>query len=143
IIAQEKSVLQVGDVICSVDTEAAGVSEKKEEPAKEEKREEKAEEKKEVKKEEEKAPVVEVTITKEPVPKESYAKNVPSPAADKMIKETGVSVSNGTGKAGRITKADVLDALKNGGEKKKPFSREEKRDKMSSLRRTVSKHLVA
>ncbi|MFI5135629.1 MAG: 2-oxoglutarate dehydrogenase complex dihydrolipoyllysine-residue succinyltransferase [Chitinophagales bacterium] len=74
---------------------------------------------------------------------QSAIKNFPSLAADKLIRESGVEVGNGTGKDGRITKADVLNALKNKQQPKKSFSRDERREKLSSLRRTVAKHLVA
>lgn len=135
IIAAEKSLLKVGDIVCSIDTSvAAAVEEKKvEEPQK------KQEEKKE---EPVKQPAAEVVKT-ESKQNESYAKNIPSPAAEKMIKESGASVENGTGKGGRITKADVQEAIKNGKDAKKAFSRDERREQMSSLRKTVSKRLVA
>jgi 2-oxoglutarate dehydrogenase E2 component (dihydrolipoamide succinyltransferase) len=131
IVAAEKSTLKIGDVVCTIDTEVEVPAEKKEAPPKE------------VKKEAKKAEVIAAPLKEEAGVKDKYAKNVPSPAADKMIKETGVSVSNGTGKDGRITKADVLSSLKNKQQPRKSFSRDERREKMSSLRKTVSKHLVA
>jgi 2-oxoglutarate dehydrogenase E2 component (dihydrolipoamide succinyltransferase) len=133
IIAPEKSLLKVGDVVCSIDTSVAATEEKKaDEPQK----------KQEEKEEAVKQPVAEVEKT-ELKQNESYAKNIPSPAAEKMMKESGASVENGTGKAGRITKADVQAAIKNGKETKKDFSRDDRREQMSSLRKTVSKRLVA
>ena len=41
----------------------------------------------------------------------TYATGTASPAAKKMMAETGASVAKGTGKDGRITKADVIDAV--------------------------------
>ena len=40
---------------------------------------------------------------------------IPMPAAAKLMAETGVTVTQGTGKDGRITKADVMAAQKGGG----------------------------
>lgn len=132
IVAPEKAVLKIGDLVCTIDTSVAAPEEKAAVPAKEEKKEEKKPE-----------PVKEVVQETTPE-KETYAKNVPSPAAEKMMKETTVAVENGTGKDGRITKADVLAALKNGQPvPKKSFAREERKVSMSSLRKTISKHLVA
>jgi len=61
--------------------------------------------------------------------------------ADKQVKATDVK---GTGTQGRIMKQDVLEALANPGRRggAAAFSREEKRDKMSNLRKTVSRRLV-
>ncbi len=100
----------------------------------------------------------------------SYASGVPSPAAAKILAEKGVEASSvtGSGKAGRITKEDALMAekisenpqdrsQKQDGVSAKPNveavaakvesfvsgSRGERREKMSSLRKTVAKRLVA
>lgn len=95
----------------------------------------------------------------------TYASGVPSPAAAKILAEKGLDPKNvnGNGVAGRITKEDALKA-----ETTKPVakteskpvalaptkavldpqpavsgSRGERREKMSSLRKTVAKRLVA
>lgn len=90
----------------------------------------------------------------------NYASGHPSPAAAKILKEQGVKPENveGTGKDGRITKADALQAIE-----AKPtaepaeetpkvveapatsanFSREVTRKKMSRMRRTIAKRLVS
>ncbi|TSA49178.1 MAG: 2-oxoglutarate dehydrogenase complex dihydrolipoyllysine-residue succinyltransferase, partial [Sphingobacteriales bacterium] len=84
----------------------------------------------------------------------------------KMIRESGVEINSGSGKSGRITKADILAAIKNPKQKlktqpetqnpitdsassgkpetgfTKPGTRSERREQMSSLRKAVSKHLV-
>ncbi|MFI5136706.1 MAG: 2-oxoglutarate dehydrogenase complex dihydrolipoyllysine-residue succinyltransferase [Sphingobacteriales bacterium] len=98
----------------------------------------------------------------------TYASGVPSPAAAKILAEKGVAPESvsGTGKAGRITKEDALLAEKisenpqvrgrepeAGNPKPQPVvakpmaeasgARSDRREKMSSLRRTVAKRLVA
>jgi 2-oxoglutarate dehydrogenase E2 component (dihydrolipoamide succinyltransferase) len=90
-----------------------------------------------------------------PASKETtYASGTPSPAAAKILAEKGVDPAsvNGNGVAGRITKEDALKA-----ESAKPKAestpapivpapavgeRSEKREKMSSLRKTVARRLV-
>lgn len=84
-------------------------------------------------------------------------KNYPSPAAAKILAEKGVDSSGiqGSGKDGRITKADALSAqrsevsgadteLKALAQKtmSQSFSREVKREKMSGLRKTIASRLV-
>ncbi len=94
---------------------------------------------------------------------------IASPAAAKIIREQGIPSTEiaGTGKAGRITKADALQAVSREQETKpvpseakagqapdkpvslepgKPsasFSRSERREKMSRMRRTISRRLVS
>lgn len=91
--------------------------------------------------------------------KESYATGHASPAASKILAEKGINPEEvkGSGKDGRITKEDAQAAQKQAPvakqEKKEESvaqpvirlagSRDEKREKMSSLRRTVSRRLVA
>lgn len=61
--------------------------------------------------------------------------------ADKKVDPKSVTAS---GIRGKILKSDVLDALTNPGRSvgKPMFSREEKREKMSNLRKTISRRLV-
>jgi 2-oxoglutarate dehydrogenase E2 component (dihydrolipoamide succinyltransferase) len=86
----------------------------------------------------------------------SYAKGYPSPAAAKVLEEKGIDKDavNGTGRDGRITKADAEGATKNGAAGKPAaqeaapqvggnFSRGTKEEKMSNLRKTIAKRLVA
>lgn len=84
--------------------------------------------------------------------KTSYASGTPSPAAAKLMAENKISSNqlNGSGKDGRITKQDVLSALSNGlPTAAKVLSnswqgnRDKERVKMTSLRKTVAKRLVA
>ncbi|MFD0765599.1 2-oxoglutarate dehydrogenase complex dihydrolipoyllysine-residue succinyltransferase [Mucilaginibacter lutimaris] len=91
----------------------------------------------------------------------TYASGTPSPAAAKILAEKGVDTSSvtGTGVDGRITKGDALSAQsesqKPKAESPKPAAaapatpsapqgpRSDRREKMSSLRKTVAKRLVA
>lgn len=91
----------------------------------------------------------------------SYAKGHASPAAAKIIKERGIDISQikGTGKDGRITKEDAeqfepskqaqKDTAKTASVKEEADTptvageRNVRREKMSSLRKTVSRRLVS
>lgn len=140
---EEGDAVPVGGVIATIDTDA----EAPEGGAPEEKAEEPAPAKEEPKaaapKEEKKAaPAAEK--------KDSYASGTPSPAAKKMMAENGVSANQvkGTGVDGRITKQDVLSALSSGfalGDAGQSWAggREQRREKMSMLRRKVAERLVA
>ncbi len=90
---------------------------------------------------------------------ETYASGHASPAASKILAEKGVSATaiSGTGKDGRITKEDAMSAQKPASSPSptpaakaaEPAqvivagARNERREKMSSLRKTVSRRLVA
>jgi 2-oxoglutarate dehydrogenase E2 component (dihydrolipoamide succinyltransferase) len=90
----------------------------------------------------------------------TYASGTPSPAAAKILAEKGVDAKsvNGTGVDGRITKGDALGAQAPAAQPAavQPAAapapaaapvvageRSEKREKMTSLRKTVAKRLVA
>ncbi|WP_419699622.1 2-oxoglutarate dehydrogenase complex dihydrolipoyllysine-residue succinyltransferase [Mucilaginibacter sp. NFX135] len=89
----------------------------------------------------------------------TYASGTPSPAAAKILAEKGVDPKgvNGTGVDGRITKGDALNAQAAPAKPAAPAAatstpaaapvvageRSEKREKMTSLRKTVAKRLVA
>jgi 2-oxoglutarate dehydrogenase E2 component (dihydrolipoamide succinyltransferase) len=138
--AQEGDDVAVGAVICKIDTSA-------EAPAKTA-----APEKVKV---ETKAEPVKVTEApkaeaKTEAAKATYATGTPSPSAAKLLADSGLSASQvkGTGKDGRVTKEDVQNALKNGLPLEKPTvfggtSREVKKEKMSNLRKTIARRLVA
>jgi 2-oxoglutarate dehydrogenase E2 component (dihydrolipoamide succinyltransferase) len=107
---------------------------------------------------EEKAPSVEV-----PPKTISETKNYPSPSAQKILSEKGIDhkTIQGSGKDGRITKADALaqevknlppvsGAVSDSDLKalaqetlSSSFSREIRREKMSGLRKTIASRLVA
>lgn len=82
----------------------------------------------------------------------TYAKGVPSISAAKLMAENNMQSDkfNGTGKAGRITKQDVLAALSNGIPNVSETlsnswkgGREKEKVKMSALRKALAKRLVA
>ncbi|WP_439487563.1 2-oxoglutarate dehydrogenase complex dihydrolipoyllysine-residue succinyltransferase [Algoriphagus sp.] len=90
----------------------------------------------------------------------NYATGHASPAASKILAEKGVSpeLVQGSGKDGRITKEDAQNAQKAAPAPAKPAakeaapasapapvpgSRDERREKMSSLRKTVARRLVS
>lgn len=137
-VASEGDDLKVGAVICTVDESAA----KPEGAAKKEAPKEEAKKTTEVKKEE---PKKEAAPAKEEK-KETYASGTPSPAAKKILDESGVKNTDvkGTGVAGRVTKEDAINAVRNKANlpQKEAFSRNERREKMSRLRKTISERLV-
>jgi 2-oxoglutarate dehydrogenase E2 component (dihydrolipoamide succinyltransferase) len=126
LIAKEDDTLKIGDVVCTIDTDAAR-------PA--------------------------GSATKAEIPK---AKEVVAPAANKTtavaadVKATPVAAAiiadkkldtktvTPSGSNGKIVKQDVLEALNNPGRKPgvELFSRNSKPEKMSNLRKTVSRRLV-
>ncbi len=147
-VAKEGDDLKIGALICNIDETAAAPDNKEETK---EKKQEVDERKVEVKKEEPKPEVKEG----------SYAKGTPSPAAKKILDEGNVSAKDvkGTGVAGRITKEDAVNTIKNklaakktaadtttstqtSAEVKTAFSRNERVEKMSRLRKTISERLV-
>lgn len=125
--AEEGDAVAVGDVVCLIDTSAAA-PEAKAETKKEEKPAE-------AKKEE--APKA------APLEKKTYASGTPSPAAKKILDEKGINPSEvtGTGKDGRITKDDAVNAVPSMGTPT-GGSRGTERKKMSMLRRKVAERLV-
>ncbi len=142
LIASEGDVVEVGQVICTIDTKAKGTPKKKEAaavvaeavPAKEA----------------EKAPAKEPAPNPMPTNGEaSYAKGHPSVAAKKLMDENGIRPEqvNGSGKDGRITKQDVVAAMAAGFDTAAAGgwggTRDTRREKMSSLRRKVAQRLVA
>ncbi len=133
IVAQEGATLNIGDLACKID-ETAARPEGAAAPAP------KAEEKPAAKaaaapapKAEAAKPAAQADVKATPVANAIMA--------DKQVKATDVK---GTGSMGRILKQDVLDALASPGRKggAAAFSREVKREKMSNLRKTVSRRLV-
>ena len=119
--AEVGDAIAVGAVVCLIDTEAekpAGAAttptvEKKETP----------------------------TAPKEDT--ENYAAGAPSPAAKKILDEKGIDVVSiqGTGRNGRITKEDAVQAVPSMGTP--TGDRPLQRKKMSLLRRKVAERLVA
>jgi len=131
--AEVGDAVAVGEVVCLIDTDAPKPegAESVDESAKEE--QPKTEDK------EEKPVPAEVSQTTK-----TYATGTPSPAAKKILDEKGIPASsvNGTGRDGRITKADAVDAVPSMGTPT-GGNRGETRSKLSMLRRKVAERLVS
>ena len=131
-VASEGDTLEIGSVVCSIESGAS-----------------------------EAAPAKEALAASDAKPSvqsdKSYASGTPSPSAAKILAEKGVNASSvsGTGVGGRITKDDALKAEVKKAEPAKPESaksapvqaaapgaRNERREKMSGLRKTIAKRLV-
>lgn len=141
--AEEGDTVAVGQVVCLIDTSAerpAGSATPKAE-AKTEEPKEVQEEKSETEKPIEK--------TSSPAKSESYATGTASPAAKKVMAENNIQSNQvkGTGKDGRITKQDVLEAMAAGFDTNSVSgwggTREKRAEKMSMLRRKVAERLVS
>jgi 2-oxoglutarate dehydrogenase E2 component (dihydrolipoamide succinyltransferase) len=140
IIAQEGATLNIGDVVCSIDTDTA-------------KPEGAAVEEKSVIAEAKAEPVKDASNTKPetqnapqgPAGKpQTDVKATPVAAAIIADKKVDVKVVTASGSNGRIMKQDVMDALNNPGTKPGTvlFERNEREQKMSNLRKTISRRLV-
>lgn len=153
--AEEGDTVAVGDVICLIDTDAKkpggdAASEKEgseEKTEKLEKTENKATEKKEsaapktdAKKEAPAKPATE----KQEDSKKTYATGSASPAAKKILDEKEISPKDvkGSGRDGRITKDDAVNATPSMGTPG-AGSRGSERKKLSMLRRKVAERLVS
>jgi 2-oxoglutarate dehydrogenase E2 component (dihydrolipoamide succinyltransferase) len=134
-IAKEGDTLKIGDVACTIDDTAAH-TEKAAAP--------KTEEKKEKKKAESKAE--EKKAEPQPLQKQEKEDIKATPVAAAILADKKVDLKNitPTGSNGRILKHDVLDALSNPGRSigQPMFSRDDKPEKMSNLRKTISRRLV-
>lgn len=130
-VAKEGDTLNIGDLACKIDDKAerpaGAAAPAPEAPKKEDKKAEAAP----AKAEQKAAPAADVNAT--PVAKAIMG--------DKQVKADAVK---GSGPQGRILKNDVLEALANPGRKggADAFSRNDKREKMTNLRKTVSRRLV-
>ena len=124
--AEEGDAVEVGAVVCLIDTDAE--KPKANEATKEEKKVE--------------TPKVE---TSKPTSSETktYATGTASPAAKKILAEKGMDANSvsGTGKDGRITKEDAVNAVPSMGTPT-GGNRGQSRSKMSMLRRKVAERLV-
>ena len=120
--SEEGDVVQVGQVVCHIDTSVEGIS--KDKPSKNEKKpQEKVE--------------VEVEV-------DNSNSDLLSPAARKIADEKNINLNEikGTGKGGRITKQDVLLGKPAMGNVTNS-NRAENRSKLSMLRRKVAERLVS
>ncbi len=134
IIAQKGTTLKIGDQICEITvTEAVAQTPATQTPA---------------------------TTTTTTTANTNYAQGHASPAAGKILSEKGIATEEvkGTGKDGRITKEDALNAQKTTPQVQTPTpvaqtptaapattggNRGTRREKMTSLRKTVARRLVA
>jgi len=120
IVVQEGETLAIGDLVCTIDDKA-------ERPASAV----------EVK------PVVDTKTETAPAPKTDVKASPVAAAiiADKKVDTKSISA---TGSGGKILKQDVIEALAQPGRKTGTvlFSREERNEKMSPLRKTISRRLV-
>ena len=125
--AEEGDAVEVGAVVCLIDTAAAKPDGSPAGPVKE---------------------AVQETPKVVPVKEEiatTYASGTASPAAKKILAEKGMDTATikGTGKAGRITKDDAVKAVPSMGTMPSDGKRGTTRKKMSMLRRKVAERLVA
>src|SRR6187431_2480325 len=90
------------------------------------------------------APVAPAPASAAPAPAASYAAGTPSPAAKKILDEKNIAPAtiSGTGKGGRITKDDAVNAVPSMGTPT-GGSRGTERTKLSMLRRKVAERLVS
>ena len=125
--ASEGDAVDVGSVVCLIDTSAAKPKDNSDSSASDSKKVLKNEAK----------------ISK---PSEStYASGTASPAAKKILAEKNLISSDviGTGKDGRITKDDAIKAVPSMGKKVETKDRGVTRTKLSMLRRKVAERLVS
>ncbi len=134
IVAKENETLPVGGLICRIDVFEGSAPQK------------------------DTAPTATATEPKSDAG-ESYAAGHPSPAAAKILAEKGVDAGDvkGTGKGGRITKEDAVNARPPAETPARaeeptpatapapapPGSRNTRTERMSSLRRTIARRLVS
>jgi len=134
IVAKEKTTLPIGGLICRIEiTEGGATPEKKDSGT----------------------PATKTETTQNV----NYASGHPSPAAAKILDEKGISSKEvqGSGKDGRITKEDAVNASAPAKKEAAPAQtasataavpaiaggRNIRREKMTSLRKTIAKRLVA
>jgi 2-oxoglutarate dehydrogenase E2 component (dihydrolipoamide succinyltransferase) len=140
ILKKEGDVVRVGEIVAKIDTDAKGSGTTAAPAA-------------EVKK-------VEVAASVEAAKDATYAKGVASVSAEKLMADKGVAKESvtGTGRDGRVTKTDVVEALKGGGNgatsvpAEKPAQQEaapalsgeraSSSKKMSVLRRKIAQNLL-
>ena len=124
--AEEGDAVAVGQVVCLIDTEGKPSGDTVVSEVSEEKKKPEAVDEKEVES-----------------PK-TYASGSASPAAKKILSEKGIQADAivGTGRDGRVTKQDAVDAVPSMGTPPTHGTREDSRKKLSMLRRKVAQRLV-
>ena len=141
--AEEGEVVQVGQVVCLIDMDAAKPAGTASEAPKTENAEAPKAEEKAV----EKAAIVQEAKKEAKPAAASYATGTPSPAAKKILDEKGVDAAqvSGSGKDGRITKQDAETASvpAMGAASSIGGSRSSSTTKLSVLRRKLAARLVS
>ena len=125
--AEEGDAVQVGAVVCLIDSEGnANASMTKDNKSDKIKAE---------------SPKIDLQT---PIVESSYAAHSPSPAAKKIMNEKGISINEvkGSGRGGRITKNDAVKAVPSMGTPPDWGKRNQNRSKLSMLRRKVAERLV-
>ena len=125
--AEEGDAVQVGAVVCLIDSEGnASASMTKDNKTDKIKAE---------------SPKIDLQT---PIVESSYAAQSPSPAAKKIMNEKGISINEvkGSGRGGRITKNDAVKAVPSMGTPPDWGERNQNRSKLSMLRRKVAERLV-
>ena len=119
---QEGDSVDVGQIVCLIDTSKEGEAKNNSEPESKE----------------------EPVRLKSEEPSSTTKSDILSPAAKKIISENNIKIEDieGTGKDGRITKQDVIMARPSMGSLG-DGKRDEKRTKLSLLRRKVAERLVS
>lgn len=141
-VAKEEDDLAIGALVAKIDTSFAASEEKPASAVPEEKS-------------------VEASVATQ---QQDASKPYPSPAAGKILREENINPADvkGSGKEGRITKADAQEAASNKPNPKAPeprpasaptvstpsvgtalFGRNDRREKMSRMRRTIARRLVS
>ena len=128
--ANEGDAVEVGAVVCLIDTSAIAP---------------KSSVKKELEEVVEKEPAPKIKVNEDDQQKTSFATGTPSPAAAKILSEKNIPIStiSGSGKGGRITKDDALKALPKVDVNAIVKDRKIESKKLSMLRRKVAQRLVA
>ncbi|HTN05448.1 2-oxoglutarate dehydrogenase complex dihydrolipoyllysine-residue succinyltransferase [Agriterribacter sp.] len=126
---KEGDTIKIGDVIAVIDTDIAVPAEQEPAPAAAEKK-----------------PVAHVAVSQPVATPASGVKTTPVAAAIIADKKIDPKTITASGTAGRIVKGDVLAALANPGKKafegQELFTRNVRSQKMTSLRKTISRRLV-
>ena len=128
--ANEGDAVEVGAVVCLIDTSAIAP---------------KSSVKKELEEVVEKELAPKIKVNEDDQHKISFATGTPSPAAAKILSEKNIPIStiSGSGKGGRITKDDALKALPKVDVNAIVKDRKIESKKLSMLRRKVAQRLVA
>jgi len=120
--AEEGDAVEVGQVVCLIDTSATNDNKSK---------------------------LINESVIKEikdeiSIPQSNTKSHIASPSARKIISENNLEISdiNGTGKDGRVTKDDAVNSKPSMGSLSNNKERSESRTKLSMLRRKVAERLV-